>query len=179
LREDSSSVYRRNPRNRKSRAARKLKPVNRPSQAGGAADAELRARRKKTNAGPRGYFANPKTRINKQLSKLYIETGPKGSRFDGNLYWQHLRNFIDSAVEQGYTSRQIRSYIGSDADYLDIKRRPARNPNPAQPPVQVLARQGDTGPWRGVARFTNAGAAKTYARALNAAQPGTAVRVVT
>ena len=49
--------YRENPRRNPTK--RKIKAVNRPSQAGGAASAPLRARRKKTNAGPRGFFANP------------------------------------------------------------------------------------------------------------------------
>jgi len=162
---------------------RKLKPVNRPSQAPneGKASAELRARRKKTNAGPRGFFANPR-KIKYAAHQRITDPGAFIA------YWssqgaEHFTTIGKPATTMtAWNSDYTKVLAEFDLDAFRNKTRPNPNyrRNPAQPLYKVLARSKPSAPFSLIGNFRNKDKAMQYARALHHASPTPiAVKVTT
>jgi len=179
---------------------RKIKPVSRPSQITGVApDAELRARRKKTNAGPRGYFANPRTSGINSPFILWAKVDTRDGGFEYGMdavtpvSWIFGRSrkmpkarYIWTLPETPEILAFIRSQRGKV--YVATKNELQRDlapggkyrKNPAQPLYKVLARRKPSAPFELVGNFKKKDNAMQYARALHQASPTPiAVKVTT
>ena len=147
---------------------RKLKPVNRPSQAGGAASAPLRARRKKTNAGPRGFFANPR-RTPSISGRKY-----KGFDLDSARYILTKHYDIGRDITVSETKKEIDNLLRKQkAGSLDdrgehLATRILKNPVHT---FKVLTRSKASAPFALVGSFRDKSRAMQYARAIHKAAP--------